>query len=159
MTVHTVQRGETLSAIARRNGTTVAELQRLNGISNPNKIYVGQRLSIPGGSSTPTPAPAPSAPAAPSGGTTYRVRAGDTLSGIASRYGTTVAKLASLNHIANPNLISVGQVLQIPSGSSAPAPTSPTTPSGGSHPASGMSISSSGMTAGTMAVRLFTSGL
>ncbi|MFX7760058.1 LysM domain-containing protein, partial [Acinetobacter baumannii] len=46
MTVHTVQRGETLSAIARRNGTTVAELQRLNGISNPNMIASGQRLVV-----------------------------------------------------------------------------------------------------------------
>ncbi|HYH23452.1 MAG TPA: LysM domain-containing protein [Azospirillum sp.] len=58
MTVHTVQRGETLSAIARRNGTTVAELQRLNGISNPNMIASGQRLVV-----APPPAP-PAAPAA-----------------------------------------------------------------------------------------------
>lgn len=143
---YTVKSGDSLSAIASRYGTTVAAIAARNGISNPNLIYVGQKLTIPtsGGSA---PAPAPSAPAQSSGGGTYRVRAGDTLSGIASRYGTTVAKLAALNHIANPNVISVGQVLQIPSGSSAPAPapTSPTTPSGGSHPAAGLSISGSGL--------------
>ncbi len=144
-TTYTVKAGDTLSAIAAKYHTTVAAIAQKNGISNPNKISVGQRLTIPGGSSTPAPS-APSAPAAPSGGTTYRVRAGDTLSGIASRYGTTVAAIASLNHISNPNLISVGQVLQIPKGGSTPtAPTNPTTPSGGSHPASGLSTSSRGL--------------
>jgi GH25 family lysozyme M1 (1,4-beta-N-acetylmuramidase) len=49
----------------------------------------------------------------PSGGT-YTVQAGDTLSDIAARFGTTVASLASLNGIADPNVIQVGQVLQLP---------------------------------------------
>ena len=45
--------------------------------------------------------------------TTYTVKAGDTLSGIAQRYGTTYQELARINNIANPNLIRVGQVLKI----------------------------------------------
>ncbi len=44
---------------------------------------------------------------------TYTVRRGDTLSGIASRFGTTVADLARINSIANPNLIYVGQTLTL----------------------------------------------
>ncbi|MCG9855916.1 LysM peptidoglycan-binding domain-containing protein, partial [Staphylococcus argenteus] len=45
----------------------------------------------------------------------YTVKSGDTLSGIATNFKTTVAKLQSLNNIANPNLIQVGQVLKVPS--------------------------------------------
>lgn len=45
---------------------------------------------------------------------TYTVKRGDTLSGIARKYGTTVAALAAANSIDNPNLIHVGQVLKIP---------------------------------------------
>ncbi|NJL57471.1 LysM peptidoglycan-binding domain-containing protein, partial [bacterium] len=70
---HTVQRGETLAHIARNYGFTTSELAALNGITNPNLIFVGQVLSIPGaGTSTPIvdggstdggAAPAPSNPA------------------------------------------------------------------------------------------------
>ncbi|MBI1294315.1 LysM peptidoglycan-binding domain-containing protein [bacterium] len=63
-TTYVVQRGDTLFSIARRFGTTVAELSRLNGITNPNLIRVGQRLRIPTRPTTPTPTPTPT-PAAP----------------------------------------------------------------------------------------------
>lgn len=59
--------------------------------------------------------------------TVYTVVAGDTLSGIASRYGTTYQKLAEYNGIANPNLIIVGQKIRIPGSVSTPAtPVQPT---------------------------------
>ena len=59
-------------------------------------------------------ATAPTSPAQPTGlGTTYRVAAGDTLGSIAARFGTTVASLAALNHLADPNLIFVGQLLNL----------------------------------------------
>src|SRR4051812_5403854 len=116
---YTVRSGDTLSGIAARYGTSVAALASRNGISNPNMIYVGQRLVV--GGSAPSPgATTPTAPPA-SGSSTYSVRPGDTLSGIASRYGTTVSTLASLNGISNPNLIYVGQTLRLPGGSG-PAP-------------------------------------
>lgn len=54
--------------------------------------------------------------AEPAGETVYTVKAGDTLSGIAAKYGTTYQKLASYNGIANPNLIHVGQKVKIPAG-------------------------------------------
>lgn len=103
-TTYVVQSGDTLSGIATRFGTTVQYLARINGIVNPNLIYVGQVLkisssgvSVQRGDSTAT----------------YVVKSGDTLSGIAIRFGTTVANLVALNDISNPNLIYPGQVLKV----------------------------------------------
>lgn len=67
----------------------------------------------PAAKPAPAPAPKPSTPAE----TVYVVKAGDTLSSIASKYGTTYQKLAEYNGIANPNIISVGQKIKIPNGS------------------------------------------
>ena len=110
-TVYTVKAGDTLSGIAAKYGTTYQKLAAYNGISNPNKISVGQKIKIPGaGSSGST--------SAGGGDTVYTVKAGDTLSGIAAKYGTTYQTLASYNGISNPNKISVGQKIKIPGGSS-----------------------------------------
>lgn len=103
-TTYTVVKGDTLSGIAARFGTTYQYLAEVNGISNPNVINVGQVLKVPNAGNTQ---PTPSA-------TQYTVQKGDTLSGIASKYGTTYQVLAQINGIANPNVISVGQVLTIP---------------------------------------------
>ncbi len=111
--IHLVQWGENLTLIARRYGVSITSIVQANGLGNPNFVYVGQRLVIP--SAVPPPG-------VPSGtATTYLVRAGDTLSAIASRFGTTVNAITSLNGLFNPNLIYVGQRLQIPGG----APESP----------------------------------
>jgi LysM repeat protein len=117
---YTVRRGDTLSSIAARHGTTVDAIVRANGLANPRYIVAGQRLSIPGGGAVSGGGVQPS-----SGGTTYVVRRGDTLSSIASRYGTTIGALASANNLANPRLIHAGQRLRIPAGgNAAPAPAS-----------------------------------
>ncbi|MCB0114078.1 MAG: LysM peptidoglycan-binding domain-containing protein [Caldilineaceae bacterium] len=105
-----VQPGDTLSAIARRYGTTVTAIANANGISNPSKIYVGQRLYIPSGSvgSPSTPWPVDSI--------YYIVKPGDTLSGLARRYNTTVQAIARANGISNTSYIWVGQRLIMPTG-------------------------------------------
>lgn len=92
---YTVRYGDTLSAIASRYGTSTSTLASINGISNPNWIYPGQVLKLSGGSSTRA----------------YTVRSGDTLSGIASRLGTSWTSLKAKNGIANANLIYPGQTL------------------------------------------------
>lgn len=99
---YTVKSGDTLSEIAQRYGTTVNEIASLNGISNPDIIYVGQYLIIPTSSNAQT-----------STSTTYTVKSGDTLSGIANMFGTTYQELARINGISDPNVIYAGQVLQI----------------------------------------------
>lgn len=95
---HTVQSGDTLSGIASKYGTTYQHLADINGISNPNLIYAGQVLKIDGFASAAQ---------------TYTVKNGDTLSGIASKYGTTYQRLASINGISDPNVIYPGQVIKI----------------------------------------------
>jgi murein DD-endopeptidase MepM/ murein hydrolase activator NlpD len=60
---YTIARGDTLSAIAARFGTTVSALAAANGIANPNNIYAGHTLTIPGGGGGGAPAPAPAPPA------------------------------------------------------------------------------------------------
>ena len=109
--VHVVQRGETLSQIARTYGVSMTALAQANGIRNPNFIYAGQRLTIPGASGGNT-----GSSGAPASGGVHVVRPGENLSTIAARYGTTVAALAQANGIANPNHIYVGQRLTIVSG-------------------------------------------
>jgi LysM repeat protein len=109
---YVVRPGDTLGAIAARYGTSVAALARANGIANPALIHVGRRLTVPsGGGAAMTPV---STGASSSGGGTYAVRAGDTLAGIAARYGTSADALATLNGIADPNVLSVGRVLRVP---------------------------------------------
>ena len=123
--VHVVQRGQVLSTIAERYGTTVSAIVRVNGIRNSNRIYVGQRLVIPGGSPAPASLPATLSSNAPANSTAYVVRHGDTLSGIAWRHGTTIAAIARTNGLRSIHLVYPGQRLIIPgrSGSSPyPAP-------------------------------------
>jgi len=119
-TVYVVQRGDTLFSIARNFGVTVQAILNANGLTNPNFIFVGQRLTIPtgGGSSGGSPPPA-------TGGSTYVVQPGDYISLIARRLGVSVAAILAANNISNPNLIFAGQVLVIPGGSGGtPVPTS-----------------------------------
>ncbi|MGJ0828474.1 LysM peptidoglycan-binding domain-containing protein [Streptococcus lutetiensis] len=96
---YTVRSGDTLSSIASKFGTSYQALASLNGISNPNLIYVGQVLRVNGSASASS--------------VYYTVRVGDNLSAIASRYGTSYQSIAALNGLSNPSLIYAGQTLKI----------------------------------------------
>ncbi len=136
---YTVKAGDTLAAIAQRSGTTVAALAAANHISNPNVIFVGQVLTVGGAASSSVPVPV-NASSIPNG--SYTVKAGDTLAAIAQRSGTTVAALAAANHISNPNVIVVGQVLAT-GGATSQAPAAAST----SAPRPAAASSSKGATA------------
>lgn len=120
---YTVKSGDTLSTIASQHNTTVNQIVSLNQLSNPNLIYVGQVLKLKNNQTTNSSSATSSSTAATTAGT-YTVKAGDTLSAIASRYSTSSSTLASLNSLSNPNLIYVGQVLKVSSNASTSSSTS-----------------------------------
>jgi peptidoglycan endopeptidase LytE len=113
--------GDTLGSIAARFGTTVAALTAANHLADPNLIFAGQLLAV-GSGARPDVQPSWGTAA----GTTYTVVAGDTLGSIADRFGTRVAALTSANHLADPNLIYVGEVLVLNGSGPAPAAPAPT---------------------------------
>ena len=112
---YTIQSGENLSVIAARYGWSWQQLYNYGGNratvgSNPNVVKAGQVLDVPGGSAAPAPAPSVK---------TYTVRSDDNLSSIAAKYGLTWQQVYNYGNNkavigGNPDLIKVGQVLQIP---------------------------------------------
>lgn len=101
---YTVKSGDTLSGIAAKYKTTVAQLQALNGINNPNVIYAGQKLKVSG------KAPASKAKSSVK---YHVVKSGDTVSEIAVKYGVSQANIKSWNKLANVNKIYIGQKLRV----------------------------------------------
>lgn len=115
---YTVRTGDTLIGVSRRFGVSVATLAEANGIPDPDRVRAGRVLDIPK-VGEPEPAAATSTAPLPSpvlvvGGSRHRVSRGENLAGIAARYGTTVAELATANRLKNPNLIREGAQLEIP---------------------------------------------
>jgi len=99
---HKVRRGESLSVIAARYGTTSRELVSLNGLKSKHRIRSGQTLRLPfAGVSIPENAE------------TYTVKNGDSLSVIASRASLSETKLMELNRLTDKNRIYIGQVLYL----------------------------------------------
>ncbi len=98
---YTVQAGDTLNGIAEAFGTTVEDIAQINGIEDPDLIFEGQVLCVPLSSGAPPLVE-------------HTVRPGDTLSGLAEAFGTTVETIAQINQIPNPDFIFVGQRLLIP---------------------------------------------
>lgn len=91
-----VQSGDSLSVIAQKYGMSTSQLASLNGISNPDLIFVGQILKVSGGGTTRS----------------YTVQSGDALSVIAQKLGVSMQHLIDLNGISNPDMIYAGQVLK-----------------------------------------------
>jgi LysM repeat protein len=138
--VYVVKRGDTLGLIATKNGTTVAVLSKMNGIKNPNKLYVGQKIKVPCAVVVIDPEPPvivvpptdqppvvvvdpakppvvivdPAKPASDDQCAWVVVKGGDTLGKIAAENGSSVAVIVSKNGIKNANVIMVGQKLCVP---------------------------------------------
>ncbi len=131
--VHVVKSGETFSSIAARYNCNARILAKANGYEDPRKLLVGTRLLVPSvagmihvtapakvvatGLST-LPAPVRLTVQTPVGARaargTYRVRSGDSLSAIATRFGLSTTRLARANGIADPSRLIVGRLLRIP---------------------------------------------
>lgn len=113
----TVGRGDSLSMIAALQGMSISELMQLNGLTNPNHIWIGQQLLVRGGSGAVATTDTSYAPVT-SDGTVHVVQRGDILSRIAQRYGLSLPQIMALNGISNPNHVYVGQRLLVVGGSS-----------------------------------------
>lgn len=121
-TTYRVVQGDTLTRIARRHGTTVEEIKRLNHLKT-DALSVGQVLKVSG------PAPAQRATAGRAGSGkewtgSHTVAAGETLYRISRAYQVTPAELAKVNNITDPTRVRVGTVLRVPAGGTASAPQS-----------------------------------
>lgn len=100
--IYTVQAGDTLWNIAKRNNTSIEALVQANKLNINTPLAIGQKLMIPVTTSTPPASPA-----------TYTVQSGDSLWKISQKFNTTVVNLAQLNNISPDAPIHVGQVLKV----------------------------------------------
>ena len=107
---YVVRPGDTLSAIAGRLGVSVGALTQANGITNPDRVYAGTALKVPGAA----------APTQVASGRAHVVAPGETLTAIAARFSTSVRAIVDLNDIRDANRVQVGRQLRIPD---TPAPT------------------------------------
>jgi LysM repeat protein len=105
ITTYRVRSGDTLSAIATRTRTSLATVYSLNRLNARSVIHPGQVLKVRG--TTP-------AATRPAGTAAYQVRAGDTLSGIATRHSVTLAALLKTNRLSAASVIYPGQRLKVP---------------------------------------------
>ena len=103
-----VKRGETLSEIADRYGTSVNRLMEMNGLRDANDLWAGSRIKVPGNVYSG------------GGSGNYTVKAGETLSEIADRYGTSVDRLVRLNGLRDANDLWAGSRIQVPGASARP---------------------------------------
>jgi murein DD-endopeptidase MepM/ murein hydrolase activator NlpD len=113
-TIHVIQKGDTIYSLARTYGVSSREIQRLNGIDDPNRIRTGQRIRIPG--------VVPAARVV----TEHRAVRGETLYGISRLYGISLQTLLSANGLSENYTLKIGDTLRIPGiGSSTAAPDVP----------------------------------
>lgn len=114
--LYTVKEGDTLFSIALQFDVSSNEIVAANTLVDPNNVFVGQELLIPGyqpgGSSSASAGSG--TPANPDAPAVHVVQAGEVLSVIAEKYGITLEELVAANRIANPNLVSPGTELVIP---------------------------------------------
>ena len=115
---HVVVAGDTVWALARANGSTVEAITAANGLNAAATIRIGQVLTIPGGAGVSA---TPARTAAPAVAPTHTVVAGDTVSGLARTYGTTVAAISTANGLDAAATIRIGQVLALAGATAAPS--------------------------------------
>lgn len=124
-----VAAGDTVSGIAERYGLATAEVLAANGLGWSSLIFPGQRLALPGGAAEAAPRPT----AAPDI-RRHTVVAGDTISGIAAKYGLETRQVLSANGLSTSSLIFPGESVVLPSADgttdAAPQPAAPATPPG-----------------------------
>lgn len=115
--IYTVQPGDVLMLIALRYNLKVTDIILANNLTDPNLVFPGQQLILPGLPVPATPAPTLTPipfPPPTNTGVTHQVLPGETLFEIATFYGLSIDALISANDLVDPDLIQTGQILQIP---------------------------------------------
>ena len=126
--MYTVEVGDVAGAIANKHGMTLAEFVKLNNLSDPNHLRVGQTVKVAVGRHALPPGPAPTPPAAPAPGV-YIVKEGDSFSSIASRHHIPISRLKELNpSVRDIDRIGVGTPLRVSASGAIPAPQRPVAP-------------------------------
>lgn len=110
--IYVVKRGDSAGVIANKHGMTKAEFLRLNSISSPDRIRVGQEFKIPA-DGKPLSGGKASGGSSVSDGNTYAVASGDTLSEIAAKFGMKTSDLMAMNGLQSANMVRVGQKLRV----------------------------------------------
>ena len=110
---YTVVRGDTLSAIARHCGSSVAAIARASNVADPDLILVGQRLTIPG-------AVRAAQRRRPASARSYAMARGDTLFSLARWSGVDVRDLLAANPGIDPRRIEIGEPVRLPAGARDP---------------------------------------
>jgi len=135
-TEYVIVRGDTLGKIAKANHISLKALEDANPGVTPTKLKVGQKIQVPASTETGTSAESTTSTSTDmSGGETYAVKSGDTLSRIAKANGVSLKALEAANPNVDPNHIKVGQKLNIPVKAEAPAAATVNTPPAVSSPA------------------------
>ena len=109
---HRVRRGETISEIADEYGVTQRELRTWNRLDRRSRIYVGQRLRVVS-PDAPRTTPSNETPE-PGGVRTHVVQRGETLNGLAKRYGVSIQALREANGLTERKTLKAGRALKIP---------------------------------------------
>lgn len=126
---YTLKRGDTLSRVAARFKIPLKALVAANAIRDADRVREGQKLTVPDRKAAMVAVAKPIVAVEPAGeGPAHEVKPGETLSGIAKRYGTTVADLVALNGLANANAVRDGKRLKLPASAAAPPPVTPLCP-------------------------------
>ncbi|WP_354154375.1 MULTISPECIES: LysM peptidoglycan-binding domain-containing protein [unclassified Arthrobacter] len=142
---YTVKSGDTLGAIAAQHNVSLSDVFSWNGLNMRSIIYPGQKINVGAGAAAapaaavqPTSAPAAPAPVAPAPapapGGSYTIKAGDTLSAIASRHGVKLADILAANKLSMTTVIYPGNKLVIPGASIQPASSTPAAPAAPAAP-------------------------
>ena len=131
MVYHRVKSGDTLGAIARRYGTTVSQLCKLNGLKRTSVLRLGQAIRCSAGSTTRTASAKNESgndekskvsnskqknitveASSDNNAIYHRIKSGDTLGAIARKYGTSVSKICELNGISKTTTLRLGRSLR-----------------------------------------------
>ena len=118
---YTIAKGDSFYSIAKKRGLSMSAVAKANPGVDPARLQVGQKIQLPAAAAAPTAATATAAPEAANGSAGYSVKAGDTLSKIARKHGTTVQALRSANKLKTDRIY-VGQKLAVPAAKTAEAP-------------------------------------